>query len=783
MFRASWSMLSLSLVLQLLVGSHAAEVSSDDPCYLPQFCTPAQAIACARRDNFGSDYYKGVIEDIVTLTEPYVFLDILKNPPQPEGFSGYFKPVDLISDLKKVNTSATNFYDFYRSVKRVLTSAQDGHFVYSFSGNKEYEFKLINFYAFLPMALYSADAGGIPKMFTLPLSDPVYDIIENGTEIKNTILNNSGVGLRSINGMSPFEFIINFGSEYYNFLKNVNARYTYASKIFDRGLSLYDFPLDAEDFMNITFVYENGASFKTDFLIQNINPSTNTSSTNTREDKMTFSEYVRSYVNSDKNHVGDIDLVKLMKEWERGDQIGTKRYPTEEEILIKLETMDVNKAISKSRERSSAKNGWDYETTDGIFKCLKDNINEVNAYYINSFSSADIEDFIGVLANCAKLFDENPYPVIVINEQNGGGSVILSSLFQEVLQPDMVSRTYVSFKNNTNLRKVMEKMEITASVEDPETCENFGSVEEMYKDIEVDNFGKGVSHSRTKPFTLVQVSTTKAMTDIRKMLNHTKNPTDIVAYTDSFSFSAGAMFTKGLKEAGAAIIVGYNGYPGSNKATFDIGQSPTSCFRSFLDSLNEDAYNRLSKKGITYTSISAGESYRVRDIQTRGNSTAALVPREFLFDAPDERIALYDYYSYNNLVYFAKVVIKKYKTQCNTENPCLHLRDPACDSIINKTHMHGGYTCGTNGMWSTKCEGYYCDEGFIYDAKTDSCIQDACVEMVKIEKTVTVLLLVICILGSLAVLIIAGVIIVSIVFCTLSKRKKRTASGTEYQEI
>ena len=763
----------LLLALQLLAGCRAAEPLSDDPCYLPEYCTPAQAIACVRKANFGSDFYKSVIDDIVTLTEPYVFLDILKNPPQPEGFSGYFKPVDLIANLKKISTSPASFYDFYRSLQRVLISAQDGHLRYFFPGNENYDHKLLNFCALMPMALLTKDVDGTPKMFAFPLDDDRYEYFVDGTEIYNTLVSNVNVPLSSINGKTPFEFVLNFGKEYYNNMKNTDAKYTNALGYFSDTLSLYYFPLDASDFTGITFVYENGVTIKTDLVFENAEPQAEVNKTNNLKNKMSFTEYVRTYLRNNNKRVKDLDLVKLMEAWKRGEDVPVEKSLTEKEALEELEKMDIKKILAQPAKRSVTEGGWDYATEDGILKCREEKENEVNVYSINSFSSSDMNEYVNVLTNCARMFDANTYPIVVINEKNVGGLVDLSTIFQETLQPDMVARAYASYKNDTNLRRAFEMTKFYDNLENNETCERLGSIEEMYEVIETDNFGSGVTHSRTKPHSVVQLATAKATMGIRPLFTHRRKPTEIVVFTDSYSFSAGSFFTKGLKEAGAAIIVGYNGYPGSSKKTFDIGQSPTNSLHDELPFFNKEAFDRLSEKGVDYDSTSAGETYRVRDIQMRNDSTKALVPREFLFDAPDERVPIYNWYTYNELVSAAKAIIEKYKTQCNPDNPRLHLRDSACDEIINKTHMHGGYVCGADGKWSTKCEGYYCDDGFLYDAATDSCIQDLCPEMVLIEGNIKTLEFVIEILIAIILFVVVCAIGVSIFFCCCLKKPKR----------
>ena len=42
--------------------------------------------------------------------------------------------------------------------------------------------------------------------------------------------------------------------------------------------------------------------------------------------------------------------------------------------------------------------------------------------------------------------------------------------------------------------------------------------------------------------------------------------------------------------------------------------------------------------------------------------------------------------------------------------------------------MHGGYECGSDGKWSKTCIPSYCDNGYIYDKKTNKCIEDICLK-------------------------------------------------------
>ena len=53
----------------------------------------------------------------------------------------------------------------------------------------------------------------------------------------------------------------------------------------------------------------------------------------------------------------------------------------------------------------------------------------------------------------------------------------------------------------------------------------------------------------------------KTVDAIKKTLVHRRKPTEILVYTDGFSYSATSIFIKGLQEFGGAIIVGHLGNP------------------------------------------------------------------------------------------------------------------------------------------------------------------------------------------------------------------------------
>ena len=64
---------------------------------------------------------------------------------------------------------------------------------------------------------------------------------------------------------------------------------------------------------------------------------------------------------------------------------------------------------------------------------------------------------------------------------------------------------------------------------------------------------------------------------LKKYKHSDRKPTDIIVFTDGYSFSATSIFIKDLQETGNAIIVGYYGIPRERrkKEKFNASQSPT----------------------------------------------------------------------------------------------------------------------------------------------------------------------------------------------------------------
>ena len=425
---------------------------------------------------------------------------------------------------------------------------------------------------------------------------------------------------------------------------------------------------------------------------------------------------------------------------------------------------------------------WNYSTLDGTgIQCRVDEKNKLNVFKQTTFYFLEEEykNALEVVENCTELFYSNDYPIVGIESRNGGGVCKLSFYFQELLQIKILPTPHYSVKLS-NLMKEYVEVNISEIYGDPdmyqridiETCKPFSKFEDM-KEI-IDDYGKGVTHRRSQYFGIFNSTDLKKHKERREKyfkMNKLKKPTEILIFTDSFSFSATSFFIKGLQETGAAILVGYFGNPKSNEI-FDASQSP-----SFVgDFNNSDIYYNLEKAGFEMRGVTIYESFNYTYQEKNP------IPREYLIHPVDERINLFQFYSdslYDEFIEHAKNIFKKYNEdkECSPNNLDL-LYDPNnkkdCYNFENDTHAHGGYECNPQtGKWSDICKPYYCDIGYYFDKYKNKCIKDICTEEENDSDDNGQKLL-----WAILITIICLIIILIIIILILSKYKSKKGRKT-----
>ena len=454
--------------------------------------------------------------------------------------------------------------------------------------------------------------------------------------------------IKSINNKDPFDYIQTFGG--YDLFKSEHAIFTInLNRLSNRGrLDIY--PFNKETLTNITIKYTNNEIFNFDYKILKINDMS-------EEFAKFFDTFMSNY---NPNNI---------------------LYPT----IFDIENEYIK---SKNNYRILQNDIWDYKYK-GKLKYKIDNENQVNVIYQNTFSfnfllERDANEFHKLIGN--KIL-ENNYPIILIEDLNGGGYLNYVFEMLNVINPFLMLNT---FNHATKLQNQDRGGE---------------------NKTEIDLYNNSIKHNRTK---IVKSTYSKKINNIiigRKQIK----PNEIIVFTDGFSYSATSVLIKNLQESGNAIIVGYNGNPSEKKKNekFDSSQSP-SAVRNF----NDEIENNLLKYGITIYGITFLETFNDSYI----NKNVTPIPREYIINPIDERSNIYGFYNDDRYLEFineAKRIFKKYESECNNDNKNMVFLNNSCK--FNDKNKIGGNKC-INGKWSkNECQVSNCKFEYTFDTFKKEC--------------------------------------------------------------
>ena len=322
------------------------------------------------------------------------------------------------------------------------------------------------------------------------------------------------------------------------------------------------------------------------------------------------------------------------------------------------------------------------------------------------------------LVFCQYNFLNNDYPIVVIQDGNHGGYLLFTMFFQELVQNLFNNQNKFSFKigNYTSLISDNNALYFFFLKENGDQYE---STEELLKDFIIDKLSKDNENKRLKqrPFYIHYAQFFKDLI----IRNKYKKPTDIIIYTDGFSFSATSLFIKSLYHFGGAITVGYNGDPDTTKKDFDASQSPT--FILSNEEISILGLKTLEEYGFYFSQISYGPSYKNQFREDKLD-----YPEEFEVTPVDERVEIYNTYNdklYQSFIDEAKKIFKKYNEdgECNPDNKNLKMLNKECDKNFNNV-THGGYECGKDGKWTKNCKPFYCHKNYYFDYVNQKCVKD-----------------------------------------------------------
>ena len=604
-----------------------------------------------------------------TFKDVYAYNEIAKNPPQPYFDKNYHKKVDIQKLLHEINTKNISLYQLYQELNRKISELKDLHIDIKF-GNKKRQI-LDSLYSIVPIKFLVKKINGDYNIFC-KLNNYQYLFDKN---ILDMIEINKNQSILSINNQNPFDFIKNFcgiiGST-----KNPHGTFTYKFNA-HYGYNLKLYPLDYND-LKLEIIFENGNKLNINYIFASTYQISNLTEIGNTYFKDIKDSHFDEYVNNKNINSKSKKLNKLKKEFN--------------------ELMNIQKSTSKSNENTIK---WDYYYNNldkNIFKCRIDESNKVDVYFIHTFSPENETLYKETFFKCVDIFDKNKYPIIVILNHNDGGYASLSKLMLELISPSISSSKYTAKKINNFMIKNKKLFEIDDI-------------------IEVD-YGQNNKINLTKPYEdLIWLN--EMIINHKKDLINKRKPTDILIYTDGYSFSAASTFVKSFQYYGGGIVAGFLGNPNENNIPFDSGQSSSSIFNNetlYLSSPN--AYRNLNDKYNISLSMPGNQNF-FDDLNLN-------LPLEYLVTPIDERVEIYQHYKDNIYELFidnAKKIINKYKKECNPRNKKLVFITNKCDDKFENKYTHGGYECGDNGFWSDKCIPSYCDNEYAFNHHLKKCIK------------------------------------------------------------
>ncbi|BFU24573.1 hypothetical protein EHI8A_174350 [Entamoeba histolytica HM-1:IMSS-B] len=630
--------------------------------------SPDEAFECIESIQTTEEFNTKLLGDITTLFETYVYKDIVKNPPQPSIDSNYFTSVDIDERLKAINIKQTQLYSFYQDIQSLFFDIHDLHLSFSLESSENNTYVFDYFYYYLP---FNFNIERDKKVYLSPSN------VNVNNSIPEIFEKNKNIEVLSINGEPPLNFIRKYGNEHTG-LKSPHGRFTYALESFNFG-SLASNPLTKE-------------FFNTPIEIKWF------------DDSSVIVSYKLLY----------LPIRFLSKRAQKALNLRRQR-----KVFSPIKPHDLFPEL-----KQSSKGKFDLETSFSSLACktYKEENRRINLLVLQTFYPSPLEEdeFFEVFEKCIQQFDSNNYPITIILPLNGGGYTDLESNFENVLAPHADTSFIGSVRVSEGTENCL-KFGYASLFADPTNCSvrfdepllSRKPIGSWYSDPIIDHYGD-VEHKRSQP----SLAPPQQMLASR-LVNNPRKPTDIVVFTDGFCYSACSLLTKGLREKGNAIIVGFEGDPEKENSFFDAGQSPTFVIED-INTLTPEAFDLHTYGGSMQ--ISFFETYRFKYDY---NET---IPREFLLDPINERSNLYSYKEsmIDSFADEAIQIINKYKNECDSNNKRLVKVDIACDKEILIEHAHGGYECGDDNKWTKKCVASYCDDGFKFDYENQKCIIDVC---------------------------------------------------------
>ena len=649
--------------------------------------------------------------------DAYAFNEVAMNPTQPDFNNSYHNNISIRQQLNDLtnrveNHNITKNYEFYREIMKIISKLKDSHIQINWNF-----LELNNFFIVAPVFFEMRyDVNNKPKIFLLCSNDPFPEDLEFDLEICYNI--DESDFIISINDIDPFDFINNFGGDFVS-TKNLHGTFSYKLD-YHNDVPLSDYPLDKDELGELKITFNSSDPITTKYYIK---------STIYLEDE----RYLRNLNNKNNNN-------SINSEKKRNINISTneKKYNRFKSINNK-----------KNKRRKLDFLNWDYEYPDNSIelKCNCNDYYKINILYFDSFLPNDKDAFIETIENCYfNCFDKNKYPILVISHLNNGGYVHLSQLFLGIISPLISINMY---KGRIRLTETLGETEdiinyIETNLTSSNNCLHTNLEQLKVNKVTVD-YKDNIKLNLSELFFLNNITIHNRIENLRKKMNYKRKPTEILIFTDGYSFSAASLFMQYLQRGGGAIIASYMGNPhyiNRSGIPFDISQSPSPVFtHNLLKIFSPENYINLLNTNKNSNNDDDDYEDEEKDkpkdeweiqmpgIQSFYGPDDFQTPLEYEVVQADEKSGIFvnfDHLNYKAFIYKALEIFDKYENKCNKDNKKLLKISEECDSKFPNDYTHGGYECGENGTWTKKCVASYCDPGYFFHIEKKKCVKDVC---------------------------------------------------------
>ena len=347
---------------------------------------------------------------------------------------------------------------------------------------------IYKYYLCIPIKFYVKTINNINGLYLKVMNNSNITSLFDSKIMESLKTNMNSKIIRINHFNEPFNFFLDFPVRY---LKDEHAQFSY--NIESINFLRISVPFYYEKFKNIEIEFENKNKVKLDYQILSVKNQT-------KNFKSFYEKEIKQY----KNTIFVPSILNLQEkkiDWD-----------------LKLNNMVKFKADLKNKINVIVQNSFDLEKNSAYF-----------------------------FGEMMEKLSENNNPIIVIEDQNEGGNVEFSLILQKVLNYDTaLKKSITSFKVNPLNEKIYESINSF----NIETC----AIERIFSDKKsyIDNYGNGIKHNRTKFYTLFNTyyEVDFPLRNYKHNLNNTnRKPTDIIIFTDGFSFSTTSDFIKDLQES------------------------------------------------------------------------------------------------------------------------------------------------------------------------------------------------------------------------------------------